>query len=544
STLATCGVDLTAQARRGELDPVHGREEEIERMMQTLVRRRKNNPCLVGDPGVGKTALVEGLAIRMASGDVPPALKGKRLFSLELGLLVADTNRLRWLGRHRACRWISLYNSSFNVRALVGCAGLGATARADGSPYNSSFNVPRLAARRRTGMTCVPSCLIEDPALERRFQPLLVGEPSIEATVGILSALAPAYAQHHGALQPPPPPSQRYIVDRFLPDKAIDLLDEAGALVQVFAVALLVAVTEDDVTAVVSRMTGIPVDRLSAAEAKQLLSLESSLARRVVGQRPAVGALARAIRRLVSVRVCVLYNLFRSSPLIVVGFKRRHFCKRICRSRVCVCAYDNSLKDENSLRTYCVSSYNYSHAGGQLTEAVRRTPHSVVLLDEIEKAHPDVFNALLQVLEDGRLTDGKGRTVDFSNTLLILTSNVGSQQVMNQVGGLQSDGSAEVRAYLRVEQLVKDEMSTRFRPEFLNRLDQLIVFHPLSRANVGQISGLLLKDVLARTADRGVALELSDAMRARLVDEGFDAQYGARPLRRAVQRLVEDVVAE
>jgi len=618
STLAQCGVDLTKQARDGELDPVYGRDEEIERMMQTLVRRRKNNPCLVGDPGVGKTALAEGLALRIAEGSVPPKLKNKRIFSLELGLLVADTKYRGEFEERLRNVLDELDNSTIvfidEIHTLIGAGS------AEGGIDAANLLKPALA---RGKLQCIGATTLaeyrkhieKDAALERRFQPLLVDEPTVLQTQDILRALAPTYADHHGlagytddALEAAARLSDRYIADRFLPDKAIDLVDEAGALVQLAearreaeraeerlnavasgsdastqpqAQAEKPFVTPDEIARVVSRWTGIPVDRLSQAEADQLLSLEETLHRRVVGQKPAVSALARAIRRarvgLRSPRRPVASFVF-SGP---TGVGKTELAKAVA---------EYYYGSEKSMVRLDMSEYMEAHTvarlvgpppgyigydeGGQLTEAVRRRPHSVVLLDEIEKAHPDVFNALLQVLEDGRLTDGKGRTIDFSNTLLILTSNVGSQAILESLsedwsggGGVAKtdldegvtvriNGQAgksddpepaprgELSDYERISQVVKDEMSTRFRPEFLNRLDQIIVFHPLTRGDVAHISELMLNDVFNRTSAQGVTVELTPAMKAQLVDEGFDSQYGARPLRRAVQRLVEDVAAE
>ena len=570
SMLAQCGVDLTAAAALGELDPCCGRDAELEELMRVLVRRRKCNPCLVGDPGVGKTALVEGLALRIHAGQVPPRLRGARIIALQLGLLVADTkyrgdfeDRLKKvLEEVTADPRIILFMDELHTIVGAGAAG------ESGGIDAANLLKPALA---RGELRCIGATTVgeyrrhieKDAALERRFQPIAVGEPSAQAARDILQGLSSSYELHHGvmyesaALDAAVRLSVRYIADRFLPDKAIDVMDEAGALVQLRmhaggadSAAGAGAVKECDVAAVVSRWSGVPLQALTRTEADALLGLEASLGSRVVGQEAAVRAVARAVRRAragLAPSGRPVASLLFSGP---TGVGKTELVKALAAS---------FYGAEDALVRLDMSEYMESHsvsrlvgpppgyigfeAGGQLTEAVRRRPYCVVLLDEMEKAHPDVANILLQVLEDGRLTDGKGRVVDFSNSLLVMTSNVGAQAVVDVLGG-ESTHLSEDDAAASVAAAVRSELSGRYRPEFLNRLDEIIVFRPLARSAVNAVARMLLQSVCGAAETLGVRVGATPALLAQLAREGASQRFGARPLRRAVRRLVEDPLAE
>jgi len=564
TTLTQCSIDLTQQAREGKLDPVIGRSDEVSRCLQILVRRRKSNPVLLGDPGVGKTAIAEALAEAIVNERVPPRLIGKRLVSLELGLLVADT-KYRGEFEQRLKDVVDEVTASNDtvlfideIHTLVGAGA------ADGAMDAANLLKPALA---RGTLQCIGATTLseyrryieKDAALERRFQAVNVPEPSQEQTFDILKGLQERYEDHHGveyseeALHAAAKLSERYISDRFLPDKAIDLLDEAGAIRQIGLAADTSSsslVTEADVASVVAQWTGIPVSKLTVDERKAMVGLEEQLHGRLIGQQGAVSAISRALRRA---RVGLreprrpVASLFFSGP---TGVGKTELAKAVAE------AYYGS---EKAMTRFDMSEYMEAHsvsrltgpppgyvgyeAGGQLTEAVRRTPHTLILMDEVEKAHPDVFNILLQVLEDGRLTDNKGRTVDFTNAMLILTSNIGSRTIL-KLADTAPAATADSSAYTTMRRAVKRELADRFRPEFLNRLDEIIVFSALARDEVMEVARLMVAQLQRRCEDMEVKLELTSRLRELLVAEGFSPKFGARPLRRAVQRLCEDAIAE
>eukprot|EP00793_Prasinoderma_coloniale_P006066 PRCOL_00004540-RA len=575
SVLEECGVDLTKEAREGRLDPVIGRDEEVERMMRVLVRRRKSNPCLTGDPGVGKTAVAEAIALRIVDADVPKRLLDKKVISLQLGLLLADTKyrgefeaRLKnLLEEVKEAGDIILFIDEIHMLVGAGAAG------DEGSMDAANLLKPALA---RGELQCIGATTVDeyrryiekDPALERRFQPVSIDEPSKADTEDILRGIVAKYASHHEvaytdeAIVAAVQYSVRYINDRFLPDKAIDLVDEAGAMLQMEVYQLERAgdsaasagrrVEERHVASVVSQWTGVPVNKLSTSDAAALLTLEAQMAERVVGQHQAVKALARAIRRArsgLSSSQRPLASLLFAGP---TGVGKSELVKAIAE-----CYYgseDNMVRLDMSeyMEAQAVSrlvgpppGYVGYEEGGQLTDAVRRTPYTVVLLDEMEKAHADVFNVLLQVLEDGRLTDSKGRTVDFTSTVIVMTSNVGSGAILETVRAAADGSSSEEEVYAATATAVREELLSRYRPEFLNRMDEIITFRPLVEDELQSIASIMLAGVAQRVqAACGSTLEVGPALRARICSEGFSPSFGARPLRRAVQRLVEDVAAE
>jgi ATP-dependent Clp protease ATP-binding subunit ClpC len=613
SLLAKHGRNITRLAREGKLDPVVGREDEIKRMLQILARRTKNNPALIGEPGVGKTAIVEGLAQRLAKGYVPESLKDKILISIDLGSLVAGT-KFRGEFEERLKGVIDEVKSSYGriilfVDELHNLAGAGA---AEGSIDAGEILKPALARGevQMIGATTIDEYrrhIEPDAALERRFQPILVEEPTEEETVEILRGLKDKYESHHGveisdeALGAAAHLSHRYIADRFLPDKAVDLLDEAASQLRIETTMLpddlrelelrlqeitregAAAVEEHDyeraaelraeadvlqaeyrearerwleeggvrdatvgreeIARVVSARTGIPVGRMLKDEAERLLSMEASLHERVVGQDAAVVAVSEAVRKaragLANPRRPIGSFIF----LGPTGVGKTELARALA---------EYLFDDEDAMIRLDMSEYMERHAtsrlvgappgyvgydeGGQLTEAVRRRPYSVVLLDEIEKAHPDVFNMLLQLLEDGRLTDNKGRTVSFDNAVIIMTSNAGAHLIPGpeEMRGRED----EVR-----EQLMR-ELQTYFRPEFLNRVDEIIVFHSLGDDDLKRIAALILEN-LRRTAEaQEIDLRFSDAVVQRIAEEGRGSRYGARPLRRAVGKLIESPLSK
>lgn len=623
-TLDECGTNLTQLAAQGKLDPVVGREKEVERIIQILSRRTKNNPILIGEPGVGKTALAEGLAQRIVNNDAPDNLQGKQVLTLDMGSLLAGTKyrgefeeRLKNIVEElRACKNVILVIDE--VHTLVGAGAV------EGGLDAANMLKPALA---RGELQCIGATTLDeyrkyierDAALERRFQPVMVNEPSVEETIEILYGLRDRYEQHHKleisdlALEAAAKLSERYISDRFLPDKAIDLIDEAGSRVRILnskvplaakslnkelrqvliakqdAIALqefsqagemrvreleiqaeiqaLVqdnnsnstnpecapVVNEEDIAHIVASWTGVPVNKVTESESARLLQMEDILHQRLIGQEEAVKAISRAVRRA---RVGIsnpnrpLASFIFSGP---TGVGKTELAKSLAAyffgSESAMIRLDMSEYMERHTVSKLIGSppgfvgYN---EGGQLTEAVRRRPYTVVLFDEIEKAHPDVFNLLLQVLEDGRLTDTKGRTVDFRNTLLIMTSNVGSKVIEKGGGSLGfdfSDNQADSE-YRYIRSLVNEELKAYFRPEFLNRLDEIIVFRQLTKDEVKQIASILLGEVGRRLTDQGITLEVTQRFKDRLVEEGYDPSYGARPLRRAITRLLEDCLAE
>jgi ATP-dependent Clp protease ATP-binding subunit ClpC len=654
-TLDEFGTNLTQLATEAKLDPVVGRHKEIDRVIQILGRRTKNNPVLIGEPGVGKTAIAEGLAQRIQQGDIPDILEEKRVLTLDIGLLVAGT-KYRGEFEERLKKIMEEIKSAGNVILVIDevhtLIGAGA---AEGAIDAANILKPALA---RGELQCIGATTLDeyrkhierDAALERRFQPVTVGEPSVPETIEILRGLRERYEQHHrlkitdAALDAAATLGDRYISDRFLPDKAIDLIDEAGSRVRLLNSKLPPAakevdkelravqkekedavreqdfnragelrdkevelrekirtllqssredtpvntgdeaqtseaavgetasseltegsvakpqllttpvVDEEDIAHIVASWTGVPVQKLTESESFKLLNMEETLHQRLIGQDEAVKAVSKAIRRA---RVGLknpnrpIASFIFSGP---TGVGKTELTKALAAyffgSEEAMIRLDMSEFMERHTVSKLIGSppgYVGFNEGGQLTEAVRRRPYTVVLFDEIEKAHPDVFNLLLQLLEDGRLTDSKGRTVDFKNTLIIMTSNIGSKVIEKGGGGLGfefSGENAEENQYNRIKSLVNEELKQYFRPEFLNRLDEIIVFRQLNREEVKDIAEIMLKEVFARIGDKGITLTVSNAFKERLVEEGYNPAYGARPLRRAVMRLLEDSLAE
>ena len=622
-TLDEFGSNLTIMAVEGKLDPVVGRQKEIERVIQILGRRTKNNPVLIGEPGVGKTAIAEGLAQRIANKDIPDLLEDKRVVTLDIGLLVAGT-KYRGEFEERLKKIMDEIRQAGNVILVIDevhtLIGAGA---AEGAIDAANILKPALA---RGELQCIGATTLDeyrkhierDAALARRFQPVMVGEPTVEETIEILYGLRERYEQHHKlkiadeALQAAAELSDRYISDRFLPDKAIDLIDEAGSRVRLLNSQLPAeakeldkelrdilkqkdeavrsqefdkagelrdremeikseiraladqkkngpktndnpVVDEEEIAHIVASWTGVPVQKLTESEAEKLLNMEETLHQRIIGQEEAVKAISRAIRRA---RVGLknpnrpIASFIFSGP---TGVGKTELTKALATyffgSEDSMIRLDMSEYMERHTVAKLIGSppgYVGYNEGGQLTEAVRRRPYTVVLFDEIEKAHPDVFNLLLQILEDGRLTDSKGRTVDFKNTLLIMTSNIGSKVIEKSGSGfgfeLEDDGNES--QYNRIKSLVNEELKNYFRPEFLNRLDEIIVFRQLSKEEVKEIAEILLKEVFARLTEKEITLQVTDKFKGRLIDEGFNPAYGARPLRRAIMRLLEDILAE
>ena len=625
-TLAEFGTNLTQKATEGRLDPVVGRAKEIERVIQILGRRTKNNPVLIGEPGVGKTAIAEGLAQRIANKDIPDTLDDKMVVALDIGLLIAGT-KYRGEFEERLKKIMDEVRTANNIILVIDevhtLIGAGA---AEGAIDAANILKPALS---RGELQCIGATTLEeyrkhiekDAALERRFQPVMVGEPSVEETIEILYGLRERYEKHHKlvisdeALAAAAKFADQYIADRFLPDKAIDLIDEAGSRVrlmnsqlpaaakeldqelrellklkdevirnqefekagqireremeikaQINAIALskkgssedakavqTPTVTEEDIAQIVASWTSIPVNKLTKSESEKLLQMEGTLHSRIIGQDEAVVAVSRAIRRarvgLKSPNRPIASFIF-SGP---TGVGKTELTKALATyffgSEEAMVRLDMSEYMERHTVSKLIGSppgYVGYNEGGQLTEAVRRRPYTVVLFDEIEKAHPDIFNLMLQIFEDGRLTDSKGRTIDFKNTLLILTSNVGSKVIEKGGGGLGFELSEDQSSshYNRIKSLVNEELKQYFRPEFLNRLDEIIVFRQLTKDEVGQIAEIMLKEVFERISMKGIQLEVTDRFKTRLIDDGYNPTYGARPLRRAVMRLLEDSLAE
>lgn len=619
-TLDGLARDLTAIAKEGNLDPVIGRSKEIERVIQVLSRRTKNNPVLIGEPGVGKTAIAEGLAQRIVNNEIPEILKDKRVMTLDMGSVVAGT-KYRGEFEDRLKKIMEEIRQAGNIilfidelHTLIGAGG------AEGAIDASNILKPSLA---RGELQCIGATTLDeyrkyiekDAALERRFQPIMVEEPSPEEAIQILHGLRDRYEAHHRvkitdeAIEQAVKLSDRYITDRFLPDKAIDLIDEAGSKVrlnsytvppnlkqlesrledvrkekdaavqsQEFEKAANLRdkeqkireelertknewkekqgrtdseVTGEDIAQVVSSWTGIPVSKLAEEETERLLKMEEILHSRVIGQEEAVKAVSRSVRRA---RAGLKDPKRPMGSFIFLG------PTGVGKTELARAMAEALFGDENAVIRIDMSEYMEKHStsrlvgappgyvgyeeGGQLTEKVRRKPYSVVLLDEIEKAHPEVFNILLQVLEDGRLTDSKGRLVDFRNTLIIMTSNVGAEMIRrNSTLGFTAEQDAGTE-YNAMKDKVMEQLKKSFRPEFLNRIDEIIVFHSLEEKHIAEIVTLMAEDLRKRLLEQDVDFELTEAAKKFLAKEGFDPNYGARPLRRAIQKHIEDRLSE
>jgi ATP-dependent Clp protease ATP-binding subunit ClpC len=624
-TVDQLGIDLTAASRANKLDPVIGRSREIERLIQILSRRTKNNPILIGEPGVGKTAIVEGLAQRIVAGDVPETLQGKRLLTLDIGSLVAGT-KYRGEFEERLKKVIEEIKNSGNCVLFIDemhmLVGAGA---AEGAVDAANILKPSLA---RGELQCVGATTLDDyrkhierdSALERRLQPILVEEPSVEETIEILKGVRERYEEHHkltitdDALKASAELAARYVSDRFLPDKAIDLMDEAASHVRIrkastppsmqeavrgleslrkekdqaigaqqyeFAAELrdrelklqariedmesgsseeggAVAkptVTEDDIAEVVAMWTGIPVTRIASEESERLLHMEEYLHGRVIGQEEAIDAITKSVRRsragLKDPRRPIGVFLFLGPTGVGKTFLPKQLAEFMFGSQDAMIRLDMSefMEKHNVSRLVgAPPGYVGYDDGGQLTDTVRRKSYCLILLDEIEKAHPDVFNMLLQVFDDGSLTDAKGRKVDFRNTIIIMTSNVGSDLIRREsVLGFNintAEAKTEDQQYKRMKDKVTEELKRVFRPEFLNRIDAQIVFHALAKQHIRSIVDLLLIDVSKILLLKGISMEATDAARDWLGEKGYDPVFGARPLRRVIQNELEDRLSE
>jgi len=580
--LAEYSINLTNLAKEGKLDPVVGRYPEIERAVQILGRRTKNNPILVGEPGVGKTAIAEGLAQRIVDGDVSSLLAGKEVISLDMGSLLAGT-KFRGEFEERLKSIVEEVRTAGNIilaideiHTIVGAGAMG------GAMDAANMLKPALA---RGEIQCLGSTTLDeyrqyierDAALERRFQKVMVGEPSVEEAIEILQGLRKTYEDFHKvkytdeAIETAVTFSERYITDRFLPDKAIDLIDEAGSrthlnhclqskeeneadVATINPEVLTPVVDEEAIAKIVAAWTGVPVTKMTETESEALMYLEDNLHERVIGQDEAVKAVSRALRRSRSGlgdRDRPIASMFFSGP---TGVGKTELAKALATqmfgSEEAIVRIDMSEYMESHTISKLIGSppgfVGYDE-GGQLTEAVRRQSYSIVLFDEIEKAHPDVFNLMLQILDDGRLTDAQGRTVSFKNTVIIMTSNIGSKVIEKGGSGLGFEFSADQdeAQYNRIKELVNQELKNYFRPEFINRLDEIIVFRQLTRPEVRQIASILLKEVSTRLQEqREITLGVTSAFEEKVIEEGFDPSYGARPLRRAIMRLLEDSLAE
>jgi ATP-dependent Clp protease ATP-binding subunit ClpC len=614
------GRNLTSAAREGKLDPVIGREKEIERVMQILSRRTKNNPVLIGEPGVGKTAVVEGLAQAIIKGDVPETLKNKQLYSLDLGALVAGS-RYRGDFEERLKKVLKEIRTRGDIILFIDeihtLVGAGA---AEGAIDAASILKPMLARGelQTIGATTLDEYrkhLEKDAALERRFQPIQVAEPSVAHTIEILKGLRDRYESHHkvsisdDAVVAAATLADRYISDRFLPDKAIDLLDEAGSRLRIRRMTappelremddkiaqvrqekesaidgqdfekaaslrdkeksliqekadrektwkagdldVVAEVDEELIAQVLSTATGIPVFKLTEAETSRLLRMEEELHKRIIGQEQAIKALSQAIRRT---RAGLKDPRRPGGSFIFAG------PSGVGKTELSRTLAQFLFGDEDALIQLDMSEYSEKHTasrlfgappgyvgydeGGQLTEKVRRRPFSVVLFDEIEKAHPDIFNSLLQVLEEGRLTDAQGRQVDFKNTIIIMTTNLGTRDISKALSLGFANSSDALGNYERMKNKVSDELKTHFRPEFLNRIDDVIVFHQLSESEIIQIVDLMTANLETRLKEKNMGIELTASAKAVLAKRGYDPALGARPLRRTIQREIEDQLSE
>jgi len=618
-SLEKYGRDLTEFARQGKLDPVIGRDDEIRRVMQILTRRTKNNPVIVGDAGVGKTAIAEGLAQKIVADDVPDSLKGRRIVALDMGALVAGSKFRGEFEERLKAVMDEVRQAKGEVILFIDeihtVVGAGA---AEGAIDASNMLKPALAHGE---LQCIGATTLDeyrkfiekDKALERRLQPVFIGEPSVEATIEMLRGLRPRYEAHHKikisdeALEAAARLSKRYISDRYLPDKAIDLIDEAASKLRIdtesappevksleqrlkqltneeeaasqrqdyeqaaklksemlrleneynqaksnwFKREKIDSVVDvEDIAQLISKWTGIPVSQMLEGEAEKLLHMEERIHERLVNQEEAVRAVCEAIRRSRAGLKDPERPIGSFMFLGPTGVGKTELARTLARFL---------FDDENAMVRLDMSEYQEKHTvarligappgyvgyeeGGQLTEAVRRRPYRVVLLDEIEKAHPEVFNSLLQVLDDGRLTDGHGRTVDFKNTIVIMTSNAGAKLIRRETGigfATAKGAKAEKQSYEAMKEKVMGEVKRMFSPEFLNRLDEIIVFHELTEEQLRSIVDLLVKDLQKRLADRKLEIELTEGAKSWLVKEGYDPIYGARPLRRAIERYVEN----
>lgn len=620
-TLDKFGRDLTSMAREEKLDPVIGREKEIQRVIQVLSRRTKNNPCLIGEPGVGKTAIAEGLAQKIVDGNIPEILKDKRVVTLALASMLAGA-KYRGEFEQRLTKVIDELTEAGNVilfidemHTIIGAGG------AEGAIDASNILKPALARGeiQAVGATTLDEYkkhIEKDSALERRFQPIMVEEPSTEDTIEILKGLRDRYEAHHRvkitdeALKAAAELSHRYITDRFLPDKAVDLIDEAASRVRLdnatqpedlhdleekleklqkekeeavsnqnYEKAAKLrdeekgileeienrkenwkaninensAVGEEEIANVVSTWTGIPVNKLAQEESDRLLNMEKILHKRVIGQDEPIISVSRAIRRA---RVGLKDPNKPIGSFIFLG------PTGVGKTELTKALAESLFGDENAMIRVDMSEYMEKHSvaklvgsppgyvgydeGGQLTEKIRRKPYSVILFDEIEKAHPDVFNILLQMLDDGRLTDAKGRTVDFKNTVIIMTSNVGASRIKNTkpLGFAHAADDTKKNEYERMKENIMNELRRQFRPEFLNRIDDIIVFHQLEKEHIKQIVDLMISELTKRLSDLNISIEITEAAKDYLADKGYDVEYGARPLKRVITKMIEDKLSE
>ena len=623
-TLNQFGTDLTKQAEEGKLDPVIGRKDEIERVIQILSRRTKNNPCLIGEPGVGKTAVVEGLAEKIASGDVPEVLKGKRVVSIDISSMVAGA-KYRGDFEERIKKSLNEVKKAGDVILFIDeihtIVGAGS---AEGAIDAANILKPMLARGeiQLVGATTINEYrkyIEKDAALERRFSPVTVQEPSIEDTIKILEGIRDKYEAHHNvkitneAIKTAVNLSVRYINDRFLPDKAIDLIDEAASKIrlksysepdslkdleekikkieqekedlvklQKFEKAAklrdelkelkntletekekwknkktksVLTLTDEDIAEVIAKWTGIPTSKLTQDENKKLKNLEEELHKRVIGQNEAVEAISKAIRRS---RVGLKDSKRPIGSFLFLG------PTGVGKTELSKALAECLFGDENAMIRIDMSEYMEQHSvskmigsppgyvgfdeGGQLTEKIRRKPYSVILFDEIEKAHPDVMNMLLQILEDGRLTDGQGRTVNFKNTVIIMTSNIGARLITDKktlgFSNNKENIEEEKKEYENIKKEVMAEVKKAFRPEFINRIDEIIVFHKLTDNEIGKIIELMLKEVENRLQEKDIKVKFDKSVKELISKKGVDKAYGARPLRRAIQSIIEDKLAE
>ena len=621
SILKKYGNDLTKDAKIGKLDPVVGRQKEIERVIQILSRRTKNNPCLIGEPGVGKTAVIEGLAQKIEEGDVPDNLRGKRIVSLDMPAILAGA-KFRGEFEERMKQAITETKKAGNIilfidelHTIIGAGG------GEGSIDASNILKPALSRGEvqvigATTYTEYRKRIEKDPALERRFQQVKIEEPSLTDAINILQGLKEKYESHHNvkitdkAIFAAVSLSHRYISDRFLPDKAVDLMDEAAARIKLktykkpeevlkleqelddistskeeaiqkqdFEAAAKfrdreqeikgrikevdekfnekyldqAVVTEEEIAGIIANWTGIPVERLNQSETEKLLNIEDVLRSRIIGQEEPIVAISRAIRRA---RVGL------KDPKRPIGSFLFLGPTGVGKTELSKALADALFGDENAIVRLDMSEFMEKHSvskligsppgyvgydeGGQLTEKVRRNPYSIILLDEVEKANPDVFNILLQILEDGRLSDSKGRVVDFKNTVIIMTSNVGAHAIKKQrsLGFATEDLDEKMNAYEKMKENIMEELNKMFRPEFLNRLDEIIVFHSLAKEEIVQIIDLMIEDLKKRAKKLKMDIQVTDQAKDFVFQQGFDEKYGARPLRRTITHLIEDKFAE